>query len=284
MSLSRMQLTVALAGVLSLGSSLQAQQGKGYTYDFVQKTQSTNPMMPAAPSGDSISMRAKVQVDAAGHSRMEVVQAAQNPIWSVGDYALFNGTAMIIVSPSRKEYMEMGTDFGMGEINEMMKNMGTTMKMTEGKFAFDTLPESETLMGRPTRHYRMTRDGTIEMGTPGGAMSMTMTSETNYYVVRERVPAVNPLAGQSAMSAGPGSMMSPEVTEKIRAAAAAMNGFVVRMVSHSTTGIMGMTVDATQSMEVENLAEAPVAPISATPPAGYAKVTMTSRMKGMTGG
>jgi hypothetical protein len=265
----------------TLAASLASAQGKGFTYDLLQKTQSNNPMM--GPS-ETVAVRGKVQVDAAGHMRMDVSEAAKNPMWSAGDYALSDGASLVIVSPSRKEYLDLGADFGMAELAEMMKSTGMNMKMTEGKFTFDSMPGSEVINGKPTKHFHMSRDGTAEMTTPGGTMTMTTSSETDYYVAREGVPGGNLFNTQSAGSAGPGGMIAPETMEKMRSMAAAMKGFTVRMVTKSNTAVMGMTTDMTQSTEVENLTAATVAPISIKPPADYARVTLSSRMRSMMGG
>jgi hypothetical protein len=269
---------VALGAMFALSSPLRAPMAKGFTYDIVQHSTTMNPMNGGTQN--VVAVRAHVQTDAAGRSRMDITDAAANPIWSAGDYALMSSGTMMIVSPAKKEILDLGPDMGMSESQTFMKSMGMDMKMSDGTITFDSLPGTELVNGHQAKHFKMTRDGTMSMTTPMGAMDMAVKSETNYYVTRDRAPQNSALVSPN-VSSGPAAMMSPESMAKMRTMIGSMKGFVIRAVTHSSTTVMGMNTEATQTTDIENLKEEEVAPVPTTAPEGYTKANLGDRMRAM---
>jgi hypothetical protein len=282
MSLTHRISPVALGALLVVWQPVHRPLARGFAYDLTQRSKSVNPM---AGTTDVLSLRAHVQTDADGNSRMDILEASATPIWAVGDYAVMTPSGMLVVSPSKKEYLDLGSDFGMGEMWEVMKTSGMNMKVTEGKFAFDSVAGTETIAGRSTEHFRMLRDGTMTMTTPmAGAMDVAFASETDYYVARKDVPSSAAMMGPTSFGGMASSMVSPEVMERMRVAMIAMHGFVMRSVTHSSSTVMGMTVDQTTTTEVLNMQDAEIERASTTPPAGYTKATLAARMHAFSGG
>lgn len=270
--------SIALGAVLAVSIPARAPLAKGFTYDLVQRTESANPMNGG--SQDLVTFRAHVQVDATGRTRIDIVEAARNPLWSKGTYILTSGTSILIVSPERKETLDPGLDFGASAVMELTKSMGMDMKISDGAIVLDTLPGTETVNDHAARHFHLTREATMQMTTPMGAMDVPTKTEIEYYVTRDRAPQNNPIVGAS-LSISPTSMMSPQTLEKMRATVSGMKGFIVRIVSRSTTTIMGMNQESTSTTDIQNLLEVEVAPISIAPPAGYTKVDLADRLRTM---
>ncbi|MDB4915634.1 MAG: hypothetical protein JWM95_3278 [Gemmatimonadetes bacterium] len=278
MSIARFASPLALGAMLAVAAPARAPLARGFTYDLVQRTQSTNPMNGGAQ--DVVAMRAHVQVDAAGHTRVDFADAARNPLWSTGDYAIISGSSIQIISPQKKEVLDLGPDMGMGSMQEFMKAMGADMKITDGAIAFDSLPGSDVVNGHPTKHFHITREATTSMTTPMGAMDIPVKSEIDYYVTRDRAPQ-NSAFIAPGLSSGMGAMISAPALERMRTLVGGMKGFVMKMVTHSTSTMMGMSTDITATVEVQDLLEADVASIPIAPPAGYAKANLADRMRAM---
>ena len=269
---------VALGAMLAFSTPARAPLAKGFTYDFVQRTKSMNPMNGG--SQELVGIRGKVLVDAAGHMRMDVKESGKNPMWDTGDYALMSTSSVLIVSPQKKEFLELGADMGTNSMQDFMKQMNMDMKVTDGAITLDSLPGTELINGQQTKHFVVTRESSTEMTTPMGAMAIPTKSQTDYYVMRGRAPQNSAMAGQTA-SLSPTSVMSPESAQRTRAMMASMKGFAVRIVSHTSTTLMGMTTEATSTTDIENLQEVEVAPIPAAAPAGYTKVNLVERIRAM---
>jgi hypothetical protein len=269
---------LALGAMFVLPSPSRDREARGFTYDLVQQAHISN---SRRGDRDVVTLRAHVQVDVAGNSRMDIVEAGQSPVWAAGDYAITSRDTLLVVSPDKKQYFVLGPDFGAGEMEEFMHSSGMEMKVKDGGFAFDSLPDGGLIDGRKTRHFRMSHQGFMNMTMPTGETEVAFKSETDYFVTRERAPDATSFFGPSTFGAGPAGMMSPAMADKMRAAIGTMKGFVVRSVTHTNSMMTENTTDRTQTTDAQNLQEADVASISLTPPSGYARVDLSTRMRAM---
>ena len=278
MSIVRKASPIAICAMMAFSMPAHAPLARGYTYDMVQRAQSTNPMTGA--SQEVTAVRAHVTVDAAGNTRMDISEAGANPMWGVGDYMLTSANSVLVVSPSKKEVLDLGTDMGMSEIQEFMKSMGADMKIGDAVMTLDSLPGTELVNGHQAKHFKLTRDGTVQMNTPAGAMEINVKSSSDFFVTRDKAPTNSPFVSMNN-TGGAGGMMSPATFEKTKTMMGAIKGFVVRSSSHSASQVMGMNTESTQTLEIENLKEVDVAPISVVAPDGYTKGSLGARMRAM---
>jgi hypothetical protein len=120
---------------------------------------------------------------AAGRGRMDIVSGGQKPMFSAGDYILFDSTTYLVVHPAAKTFSPPPDMSGKNASNEMSM-MRDAMKVSDVKASIDTLEQgSTTVNGVRASHYRMRSSFTISidfsaLGAPADATPPATTSES----------------------------------------------------------------------------------------------------------
>ena len=196
------------------------------------------------------------------------------------------GTVMIMrgdkkkiygLDTAKKEYYELDLAKMQSQVGAMLKSMpGMEMKFSDLKATVQDLGEGETLLGHPTRHFKVTNSMTMNAMMQAESLSISMESTSDAYYAKD-IPL-----DESSMMAGDTSMLSqfrdliPGVNaQKFRDEFKKLPKLVplksVNMMS-SYFGPMDVTVKVTQVVTKVEKKQVPASIFEI--PAGYRKIEM----------
>jgi hypothetical protein len=144
-------------------------------------------------------------VFAADRGRMDIVDGMVEPLFTKGDYILFDSTDLVIVHPASRSYAPLPHDVA-GQTMERLQAIGVKMTIAAEKVVLDSLGLGDTVAGIPTSHYRMTTAFTMSVDAGVAQQRLATESVTDYWVAsvpglpRNPLLRANGLSGPSAMT------------------------------------------------------------------------------------
>src|SRR5690349_24443556 len=117
-----------------------------------------------------------------GRGRLDILEGGLQPLFSKGDYLLFDSTGITVVRPASQEYVPVSVELNNSKIFEQMQAAGVAMSVGDVKVAMDSLAGSDTVAGYPTRHFRMTLAFTMSIDASFMQQRFATESITDYLV------------------------------------------------------------------------------------------------------
>jgi hypothetical protein len=215
-------------------------------------------------------------VYADGRGRLDIIEGGVESVFATGDYVLFDSTDLVIVHPSTHEFVPLSHEASGGKMSEMQA-MGLTLKIGDLKVTIDSIPGSDSVAGRATRHFRMTTAFTMSIAASLLQQRLATESITDYWVAT--VPGLpgNPLLRANGFSGTPvATGMFKELSERVDSAAALMGPTVALRTSTSSRLMQGpgSIVQMQQTSEVSDLKNVDIDPSLLMLPAGYAEAAL----------
>jgi hypothetical protein len=216
---------------------------------------------PHAGSGGAAAMVGASQnyvgnaVFAANRGRMDVVDGAVEPLFTKGDYILFDSTDLVIVHPSNKTFVPLPHDVAAKTL-ERLESIGVKTTIADEKVALDSLGFGDTVAGIPTTHFRMTTAFTMSVDAGVVQQRLATESITDYWVAavpglpRNPLLRANGLSGASAMTG-----MFKSISAKVDSAAKRL-GSAVALKTHTVSRLIdgqGMNTMTEQTSNVSNI-------------------------------
>lgn len=241
----------------------------GYAYTLhVTSEQVAHGSAPATSAGAGPSYTGHAIVLGA-KGRIDIVDGGADSLFQKGDYLLFDTTDVVVVHPSRHDYVRVPRDSG-AKAMDPLQALGVKVTLSDQKVALDSLGASDTISGVPTRHYRLTI--AFNMTLDAGVMQQRLATEsvTDYWVASIADMRANPLLRVNALQMGTGGMFAA-ISARVDSAAARM-GQAVALRSRATTRVMlapGASVETRQTMDVSELRRVSVDSTLLSAPSGY---------------
>ncbi len=230
-------------------------------YSYTIKTTMQSAMM------SGVTMLANAVGDSS-NGRLDIVQAMQPGPMSPGDYVLFSQGKMTFVRPAAREYSEV-TPFQMASSATTMA--GATIKLSNLKVSGEALG-SDTALGQPTRHVRLTQEYTMGIDMMGMHQDAAIHSVTEYWYVDLPLMS-NPFT--STPSVVPDSASANPLAELFTKTLETMKtlkpGFPIKQVLTSSTSAMGNSMEVTQTTEISDIKPTTLDRSKFAVPAGFTK-------------
>lgn len=225
------------------------------------------PALSAGPSQNYVGR----SVFAADRGRMDIVQGGVPPLFTAGDYVLFDTTGFLVVHPATRDFIAITRDAG-GPSADRLAQAGVDIKLSDVKVTLDSLGPSDTVAGYATVHYRMTSAFNMSIEASFMAQQLGAEAVTDYWVAF--VPGLpnNPLLrANGVMSLQTMGSAFADLSRRVDSASARMHQ-AVALRSTTTSRLVqgpGESGAVESTSEVSNLANAPVDENLLIIPAGF---------------
>jgi hypothetical protein len=217
-------------------------------------------------------------VVAGGRGRLDIIEGGLQPLFSKGDYLLFDSTGITVVRPATQEYIPVSDDLNNSKIFEQMQAAGVAMSVADIKVAMDSLAGSDSVAGYPTRHFRMTLAFTMTIDASFMQQRFATESITDYWVANVPGLPANPLLRINGAGSSPAPMAAfKDITAKVDSAAKRIGGAAAlktKTVSRLIQG-PGANMITEQTSEVTNVHHTMVDEAALVVPAGYRRSSLT---------
>lgn len=225
------------------------------------------------PGGNAADMTSKVSVEGSS-ARMEVIES-RNPMLAAGTYLVTQdaGKLMYLVNPKDKTYATWDMEKLMASAGDMMNAMKGMMDMQIVSPKVETLLDEAgpTLLGLPTRHYKLKTTYTTVMTI----MGMKQETKTE---IHDEVWATDAFkdAGMAAWKNMQGLKTGNASLDKLmQAQLAQVKGYPVKKVTQNrTTNPNGQANESRMVMELKDVQNVSLAKRLFEVPAGYTETVM----------
>ena len=283
--MSRLHAALPLLGGAWLVAALSSSShgGRGYAYDV---TQHEYDQVPGLPEQDSLTLVAHVQTDANGDSRMDVVQGSVTVVgMTKGDYSVSHAGDVLVVFPSSRQYVQLGTDGGWSEVVEFQRAHESSLRqLTLQTFSADTVGTPLTVGGRAGRLYRIIERGTQSVHSRMISTQGTFEATNEYSMVPCATPEPPAFVAPGNVTAGGAPLISSDAIARMRRALQSLPGCEVGSVTRlaldiTLQGGVQMSVLRGVSTDVSNVYPEDVDRSAFAVPDGYAMITLAERMR-----
>jgi len=235
------------------GGSAGAIPGVAYTIHVVSQPRSGAGL--AGVAAEAAQSYVGHAVFAANRGRLDIVDGAAEPTLGVGDYILFDTTALVVVHPRTREFTIVRRDSSLTDLDRL-NALGVTVTLSDVRVQLDSLGPSDTIASFPTLHYRMTT--AFNMSVEAATMVQRMGTEavTDYWVAV--VPGLpnNPLLRANGVPGGAGMAgLFRELERRVDSASARM-GKAVTLRSKTVSRLIegpGSSATVEQTSEVSDV-------------------------------
>lgn len=275
---------VAAIGASAVAAGAQTQAGSkkvpGLSYDLRMTSAPTSGTGLATAMANMAQSYVGHALVAGGRGRLDITEGGMQPLFSKGDYLLFDSTGITVVRPAAQEYIPLSAELNNSKIFEQMQAMGVSMSIADLKVAMDSLGGTDTVAGYPTHHFRMTLAFTMSIDASFMQQRFASESITDYWVATVPGLPTNPLLRINGVGGPP--TVAPmaafkDMTAKVDSAAARLGNAAAlktKTVSHMIQG-PGANLTTEQTSEVSNLRPATVDEAALAVPAGYRRASLT---------
>jgi hypothetical protein len=207
--------------------------------------------MPGVTGGPGTQNYTGVAIVAANRGRIDIVEGGIEPLFTKGDYLLFDSTDVIIVHPATRDFIPVGRESA-NRAMDRLSAMGATMTISDEKVKLDSLGAGDTISGVPTRRYRMTV--AFNMAMDAGFMQQRLGTEsvTEYWIATIAGLPPNPLLRSNGLSGSGMTGMFKTLAARVDSLSARM-GHTIALRSTTATKVItgpGQVVETQQSSEV----------------------------------
>jgi hypothetical protein len=252
---------LALAGATAHSGQAFAQRGgsagaiPGVAYTIRVASQPRSGVGLAGVATEAAQSYVGHAVFAANRGRLDIVEGAAEPTLTVGDYVLFDTTALVVVHPKTREFTIVRRDSSLTDLDRL-NALGVTVTLSDVKVQLDSLGPSDTVAGFATMHYRMTT--AFNMSVEAATMVQRMGTEavTDYWVAV--VPGLpnNPLLRANGVPGRAGMTgLFRELERRVDSASARM-GKAVTLRSKTVSRLIegpGSSATVEQTSEVSDI-------------------------------
>jgi hypothetical protein len=249
----------------------------GLSYDLRMTSAPTSGTGLATAMGNVAQSYAGHAVVAGGRGRLDIIDGGMPPLFSKGDYLLFDSTGITVVRPASQQYVPVSAELNNSKIFEQMQAMGVSMSVADLKVAMDSLVGTDTVAGYPTRHFRMTLAFTMSIDASFMQQRFASESVTEYWVANVPGLPSNPLLRINGVGATATPMGAfKDMTAKVDSAAARLGNAAALKTKSVSRMIQGPGANMTteQTSEVSNIQRATVDEASLVVPAGYRRASL----------
>ena len=269
-------------GASAMVAAAQTQSGAkrvaGLAYDLRMTTAPTSGAGLATAMGNMPQGYTGHATVVGNRGRLDIVEGGLQPLFTKGDYLLFDSTGITVVHPASQEYIPLSADLNNSKIFDQMQGMGVAMSVADVKVAMDSLAGIDTVAGYPTRHFRMTLAFTMSIEASFMQQRFATESITDYWVANVPGLPSNPLLRVNSIGSSPAPMGAfKDITTKVDSMAARLGSAAALKTKTVSRWIQGPGANMTmeQTSEVSNVQHAPVDEASLVVPAGYRRVSLT---------
>ena len=274
---------VVVLSASAVAASGQTQSGRpakrveGLSYDLRMTSAPTSGTGLATAMGNVSQSYVGRALVVGGRGRLDILEGGLQPLFSKGDYLLFDSTGITVVRPASQEYVPVSAELNNSKIFEQMQAAGVTMSVADVKVAMDSVAGTDTVAGYPTRHFRMTL--AFAMSIDASFMQQRFASEsvTDYWVASVPGLPTNPLlringVGPSAPPMG----AFKDMTFKVDSAAARLGNAAALKTKTVSRMIQGPGANMTteQTSEVSNVQRTTIDESSLVVPPGYRRASL----------
>jgi hypothetical protein len=273
---------VVVLGASAVAASAQTQSGgtkrvDGLSYDLRMTSAPTSGTGLATAMGNVSQSYVGRALVVGGRGRLDILEGGLQPLFSKGDYLLFDSTGITVVRPASQEYVPVSVELNNSKIFEQMQAAGVAMSVADVKVAMDSLGGTDTVAGYPTRHFRMTLAFTMSIDASFMQQRFASESITDYWVANVPGLPSNPLLRIN----GVGSSVAPmgafkDMTFKVDSAAARLGNAAALKTKTVSRMIQGPGANMTteQTSEVSNVQHTMIDEASLVVPRGYRRVSL----------
>lgn len=267
----------------AVAASAQTQSGagskrvEGLSYDLRMTSAPTSGTGLATAMGNISQSYVGRALVVGGRGRLDILEGGLQPLFSKGDYLLFDSTGITVVRPASQEYVPVSAELNNSKIFEQMQAAGVSMSVADVKVAMDSLAGTDTVAGYPTRHFRMTLAFTMSIDASFMQQRFASESITDYWVATVPGLPTNPLlringVGPSAPPMG----AFKDMTFKVDSAAARLGNAAALKTKTVSRMIQGPGANMTteQTSEVSNVQRTTIDESSLVVPPGYRRVSL----------
>ena len=269
-------------GASAATASAQTQSGSkqvaGMSYDMRMTTAPTSGTGLATAMGNVAQSYAGHALVAGGRGRLDILEGGIQPLFSKGDYLLFDSTGITVVRPATQEYVPVSAELNNSKIFDQMQAMGVSMSVADIKVAMDSVAGADTVAGYPARHFRMTLAFTMSIDASFMQQKFATESITEYWVANVPGLPSNPLLRINGVGSSPAPMGAfKDITTKVDSMAARLGGAAALKTKTVSRLIQGPGANMTteQTSEVTNLQHTMVDEAALVVPAGYRRRPLT---------
>ena len=269
-------------GASAATASAQTQSGSkqvaGMSYDMRMTTAPTSGTGLATAMGNVAQSYAGHALVAGGRGRLDILEGGIQPLFSKGDYLLFDSTGITVVRPATQEYVPVSAELNNSKIFDQMQAMGVSMSVADIKVAMDSVAGADTVAGYPARHFRMTLAFTMSIDASFMQQKFATESITEYWVANVPGLPANPLLRINGVGSSPAPMGAfKDITTKVDSMAARLGGAAALKTKTVSRLIQGPGANMTteQTSEVTNLQHTMVDEAALVVPAGYRRRPLT---------
>ena len=269
---------IGLVTALPAQTQSGSKQVAGMSYDMRMTTAPTSGTGLATAMGNVAQSYAGHALVAGGRGRLDILEGGLQPLFSKGDYLLFDSTGITVVRPASQEYVPVSADLNDSKIFEQMQGMGVSMSVADIKVAMDSLVGNDTVAGYPTRHFRMTLAFTMSIDASFMQQRFATESITDYWVANVPGLPSNPLLRINGVGSSPAPMGAfKDITTKVDSMAARLGGAAALKTKTVSRLIQGPGANMTteQTSEVTNVQHTMVDEAALAVPAGYRRASLT---------
>ena len=177
-----------LVGALVLSPSLARAQAKppvvtipGVAYTLrVRSTPQPGTSVPALSASPAENYVGH-SVFAANRGRMDIVEGGVAPLFTTGDFVLFDTAGFIVVRPATHDFIAIPRD-STGPSADRLAAVGIEVKLSDVKVTLDSLGPSDTVAAYATLHYRMTTAFNMSIQASFISQQLGAESVTDYWV------------------------------------------------------------------------------------------------------
>ena len=267
------------------GSALPAQTQSGavtkrvtgLSYDLRMTSAPTSGTGLATAMGNIAQSYAGRALVAGGRGRLDIIEGGMQPLFSKGDYLLFDSTGITVVRPASQEYVPVSAELNNSKIFDQMQGMGISMSVADLKVAMDSIAGTDTVAGYPTRHFRMILAFTMSIDASFMQQRFASESITDYWVANVPGLPSNPLLRINGVGASAAPMGAfKDMTAKVDSAAARLGNAAALKTKTVSRMIQGPGANMTteQTSEVSNVQHTMIDEASLVVPPGYRRASL----------
>jgi hypothetical protein len=244
----------------------------GVSYDIRVSSTPTAGLGMAAALGAASQDYTGRAVFVGRRGRLDILDGGVASLLGKGDYVLFDSSAITVVHPAKQEYIPVSAQMA-SDAFAQLQALGVQISLGDLKVALDTVRDTDTVAGYPTRHFRMTTAFTMSLDAAIMQQRFAAESITDYWVASVPGLPADALLRVNSLTTAPLTGVFKELAAKVDSAATLMGSGAAlksKTVSRFIQG-PGSSLTTEQTSEVSNVKHTQIAESLFSVPAGFRK-------------
>ena len=195
---------------------------------------------------------------------------------SPGSYMIHEASHFYVVDSTKKEYYEFDLSKMQASMAAMFKQMpGLQMKFSKFNFDAEDMGDGETMLGHPTRHWRVTGSMTMSGVIDEDTMAISVETTADHFFAKDIDVVITQLTSDSSAMLQFGDVIPGADVSKMRRAMARLpRGIDLKYENRITSSFGPMDIGATSTTRVTKIEAVNVDPSYFEVPHTYKKVEM----------